>query len=119
MKLLSRTFAVAGGAAVLLASTGATVAQAASVTVPKEGTLVAGGAGVNFSVSFDCQAGWTGRVSAEVAQTVRGNRLATGFALSDDIDCIDGAETVEVTVMGVGDFAFTEGEALVRVSMFL
>ncbi|MDI3330243.1 MAG: hypothetical protein QJR09_05825 [Micrococcus sp.] len=128
MKTLSRTCAVAGCAALLLASagaavtgasaTGAAATKAASVTVPEEGTLVADGAGVSLSVAFDCQAGWTGGVSVDAAQTVRGHRLATGSAFSADVDCADGEESVDVTAMGAGDFAFTDGEALVRVTMF-
>jgi hypothetical protein len=118
MKTLSRTCAVAGCTAVLLASIGAAVAHAATVTAPAEGTLVADGAGVNLSVAFDCQAGWSGGVSAEAAQTVQDHRLATGGAFPVDVDCAAGPETVEITVMGAGDFAFTEGDALVRVSLF-
>lgn len=53
---------------------------------------------------------------ADAAQTAQGHRGATDVALSDDIDCAESTESVEVTVLGAGDFS--AGDAGVRVSLF-
>jgi hypothetical protein len=121
MKTLFRTLTAVGGAALFLASTGAAAAPAApatSVTVPEEGTLVADGAGVSLSVTFKCRAGWSAGVSAQAAQAVQDDRLATGGSFPSDVDCVGGEQTTQITVMGAGDFAFTDGEALVGLSLY-
>lgn len=115
MKTLSRTCTVAGCAALLTAFAGATAAYAAKVAVPDQGTLLVGGAGVGFSVSFDCEAGRTADLFVDVAQKVDGTHVATGTTVSDTVTCADGSETVEVALLAAGDFAFTEGDALVDI----
>jgi hypothetical protein len=118
MKTLSRMFTVAGFATLLTAFVGATAAQAASVTLPEDGTLLGDGAGVTVSVSFDCEADWSGSVFIEAAQRSEGNRVATGLGYSDLVDCADGTESVDVVLLAAGDFlAFREGDAVVRVSV--
>ncbi len=118
MKTLSRTFTVAGFATVLTALVGATAAQAASVTLPGEGTLLGDGAGVSVSVSFDCDADWTANVFIEAAQKARGDGVATGMGYSESVDCASGTETLDVVLLASGNYtAFTEGDAVVRVSV--
>lgn len=117
MKTLSRTFAVAGCTALFTAVAGATAAHAASVIVPETGTLLAGGAGASFSVTFDCDAGQDADVFVRVAQKVGDQHAATGAGFSDIVTCADGAETAETAVLAAGDFAFTEGDALVEISL--
>ncbi|MDI3329135.1 MAG: hypothetical protein QJR09_00165 [Micrococcus sp.] len=118
MKTLSRTCTVAGLATVLTAFAGATAAQAATVTLPDEGTLLADGAGISVSVSFDCDSDWTGSVWIEAAQVVEGHRLATGAGYSDSVDCGDGEESVDVVLLAAGDYVpFTDGDAVVRVTV--
>ncbi len=118
MKTLSRTCAVAGGAALLSAVTAITAAHAASVAVPQTGTLLAEGAGVSVLVTFDCDAGQTANLFVDVAQKVDDQHAATGTAVSDPVDCAAGEETAEMVLPVTGDFVFIEGEALVKVSLF-
>jgi hypothetical protein len=118
MKTLARTSTVAGFATLLTAFVGATAAQAATVTLPDEGTLLGDGAGVSVSVEFDCDAGWSGNVWVEAAQVVQGDRLATGMGYSDTVDCADGMESVDVVLLAAGDYIpFADGDAVVRVSV--
>jgi hypothetical protein len=118
MKTLARTSTVAGFATLLTAFVGATAAQAATVTLPDDGTLLGDGAGVSVSVEFDCDAGWTGSVWVEAAQVVQGDRLATGMGYSDSVDCDGGTESVDVVLLAAGDYIpFTDGDAVVRVTV--
>lgn len=118
MKTLSRTCTVAGLATVLTAFVGATAAQAASATLPDDGTLLADGAGVSVSVSFDCEADWTANVFVEAAQTVNRDRVATGMGFSENVECEAGEESVDVVILAGGDYiAFQEGDAVLRVSV--
>lgn len=118
MKTLSRTCAVAGCAALLTAVTGITAAHAASVTVPQTGTLLAEGAGVGVSVTLDCEAGRSADVFVDVAQKVDEHHAAIGTAFSDTVTCVEGEETAEVDVLVTGDYLFTEGNALVKITLF-
>jgi hypothetical protein len=117
MKTLSRSCAVAGAAALLTAFAGTTAAYAASVTVPDQGTLLADGAGVKLSVTFDCDSGWNADVFVNAAQKVGSHHAATGIAFSPAVACADGEETVDLTVLASGNFAFTEGDAAVEVTV--
>lgn len=118
MKTLSRTCTVAGFATLVTAFAGATAAHAASVTLPADGTLLGDGAGVSVSVSFECDADWVANVWVEAAQRVHGNRVATGMGYSESVDCSDGTGSVDVVLLAAGDYlAFTEGQAVVRVSL--
>ncbi|EMY34037.1 hypothetical protein D477_011746 [Arthrobacter crystallopoietes BAB-32] len=117
MKTLSRTCTAAGFAA-LLTFAGTAAAHAASATVPDEGTLLADGAGFTVSIEIQCDSGWTANVIADAAQTVDGNRVATGGGGSSTIECDGGAATVEVAILAAGDYlAFTEGDAVLRIFM--
>jgi hypothetical protein len=118
MKTLSRTLTVAGFATVLTAFVGATAAQAASVTLPGEGTLLGDGAGVTVSVTFDCDDDWTANVFIEAAQKAGGDGVATGMGYSESVDCANGTETLDVVLLAAGNYtAFAEGDAVVRVSV--
>lgn len=117
MKTLSRTCTVAG-VALLTAFTGTTAAHAATATVPAEGTLLVGGAGLGLSLTFDCDAGQTADLFVDTAQTVDGTHIAGGTTVSDTVTCADGEETVDVVLLAAGDFAFTEGDALVQIALF-
>lgn len=119
MKPLSRTCVVAGCAALLTGFTGITAAHAASITVPATGTLPAGGAGASVSVTFDCEAGQSADVFVDVAQKVDEHHAATGTGFTDTVvTCAAGEETAEVVALVTGDFVFTEGDALVKITLF-
>jgi hypothetical protein len=118
MKTLSRTCAVAGCAALLTGFAGITAAHAATITVPATGTLLVGGAGASVSVTFDCEAGRTADVFVDVAQKVDDQHAATGTGFTDTVmTCVEGEETAEVVVLVTGDYLFTEGDALVKITL--
>ncbi|GLB68205.1 hypothetical protein [Arthrobacter mangrovi] len=115
MKTLSRTCSAAGFAA-LLAFAGTAAANAATITVPDTGTLLADGAGATVSVSYTCSSGSTVSIFLDAAQTVGGNRVATGNGFSSTADCTGGTDSLDVTFLAAGDFvAFEEGTAAIRV----
>jgi hypothetical protein len=115
MKTLSRTCSAAGFAA-LLTFAGTAAAHAASVDIPDEGTLLADGAGATVSVSFECDSGSTVNIFVDAAQTVDGNRVATGNGFSSTANCKGGKDSLDVTFLAAGDYvAFEEGTAAIRI----
>jgi hypothetical protein len=115
MKTLSRSCVVAGAAALLTAFAGTTAAYALDAPLPDEGTLMADGAAVTLSLTFDCETGATADAFVFVSQNVDGAHVATGNGFSSSASCGDGEETVDVAVLTTGHYAFTEGTAAVQV----
>jgi hypothetical protein len=115
MKTLSRSCVAAGAAALLTAFAGTSAAYALDAPLPDTGTLMADGAAVTVSLTFDCATGSTADVFAFASQAVGHGNLATGNGFSSAVACGNGMETVDVAVLGSGHFAFTEGTAAVQV----
>ena len=94
-------------------------APTGTIHIRQQATLVARGAAIRLPIRYSCSPdALFADLNVQVTQRVGGNRLAQGFAGTDDLVCDGQVHTVVLTVTASGDNAFRRGEAFAQASLF-
>ncbi|MCG2620517.1 hypothetical protein LVY72_01165 [Arthrobacter sp. I2-34] len=103
-----------------LAPAAAATPVAAGITVhlPDRGKVLADGAGVSVTVTFQCEAGQSYNMFVELSQAVLDGRTASGVGFAGPGTCTGAAQTEDLLLMATGGFyAFRSGDSVARATL--